>query len=185
MLYAAAPMLWALGCYLVPQLGAADANAMVFSDRFSDAVATIYAGADGGDGTDAVFAHEGSIAIWTLMNVDNPDFGLIHQQALTTGELLPYTGIIEIRGNPGDGWTLISWDGHPVPQEPGLLTELFVDVRDFITAPQLAGYHIGQALLGGDPTAIAAAIQTGADEVGAATMRFPLAVIADLFDVSL
>lgn len=145
-LYAAAPMLWAFGLYFVPQLGSSDVNGMVFQDRFSDAVATIYAGSDGGD-TDAVFSHEGAIAFWALMNVDNPDFGLIVNEALTTGELLPYTGVIEVRGNPEDGWTLLSWDGQAVPEDPGLLTELFVDVRDLITAPQMAIYHLWEDLL--------------------------------------
>lgn len=182
-LYAAAPMLWSLGLYFVPQLGSSDANGMVFEDRFSEAIATIYAGAGGGDVTDAVFAHEGSIAIWALMNVDNPDFGLILNQALTTGELLPYTGVIEIRGSPEDGWTLVSWDGQPVSQDPGLLTELFVDLRDFITTPQMAIYHIWEALLSGDPTAVMDALQTGIDDVGAATIQFPLAVIHDLLDI--
>jgi broad specificity phosphatase PhoE len=180
-LYAAAPMLWALGLYFVPQLGSSDFNGMVFQDRFSDAVAAIYAGSEVGD-TDAVFAHEGSIAFWTLMNVDNPDFGLILNEALTTGELLPFTGVIEVRGNPEDGWTLVSWGGHAVPEDPGLLTELFVDVRDFITAPQMAAHHIAEALLSGDPTMIMDAIQTGADDVGAAALQFPAAVFHDLFD---
>lgn len=183
-LYVAAPFLWTLGLYVVPQVGSSDGNGMVFQDRFSDAIATIYAGAGGAGATDAVFSHEGSIAIWTLMNVDNPDFGLIFERALTTGELLPYTGVVEIQGNPDDGWTLVSWDGQSVPQDPGLLTELLVDLRDVITAPQMAGYHIAEALLTADPTTIFAAIQTGFDDVGTATIQFPLAVLHDMLGAS-
>ena len=183
-LYAAAPMLWALGLYFVPQLGSSDFNGMVFQDRFSDAVAAIYAGSDGGD-TDAVFTHEGSMVFWTLMNVDNPDFGIIVNEALTTGELLPFTGVIEVRGNPEDGWTLVSWNGQPVPEDPGLLTELFVDVRDVITAPQMAIFHVWEALLSGDTTIFLDAIRAGADDVGAAALQFPVAVFDDLLGASL
>ncbi|QZA07369.1 histidine phosphatase family protein [Mycolicibacter heraklionensis] len=178
-LYAAAPMLWAFGLYFVPQLGSSDFNGMVFQDRFSDAVAAIYAGSEGGD-TDAVFAHEGSIVFWTLMNVDNPDFGIILNEALTTGELLPFTGVIEVRGNPEDGWTLVSWDGQPVAEDPGLLTELFVDVRDVITAPQMALFHIWEALLSGDPAVFLDVIQAGADDVGTAALQFPVEVLHDV-----
>ncbi|OBK88492.1 phosphoglycerate mutase family protein [Mycolicibacter sinensis] len=178
--YALAPFLWSLGLYFVPQLGSPDANGMVFQERFTDAVQQIYFGAGNGDTTDAVFAHEASIVFWTLMNVKNPDFGLIFNQALTTGELLPYTGVIEVQGNPTDGWTLISWDGHAVPQDPGLLTELFVDFRDLITVPQMAAYHVWEAVLGGDPTAMTAALTAGADEIGTALTQFPADVLHDL-----
>ena len=181
-LYALAPMLWTFGLYFVPQLGPPDADGMVFQERFSDAVQQIYdVSQQQDDATDAVFGHEASMVFWTLMNVDNPDFPLIFDQILTTGELLPYTGVIEVRGNPTDGWTLVSWDGQAVPENPGLPTELFVDFRDLITAPQLAAYHVWEAILAGDPTAITAALQTGVDEIGAALTQFPVAVFDDLF----
>lgn len=179
-MYAFAPFLWTLGLYFVPQLGSdSDVNGMAFEDRFSDAVQSIYDGTAAG-GTDAVFAHEGSIAFWTLMNVDNPDFGLMLTQALSAGELLDYTGVVQVQGNPEDGWTLISWDGIPVPQDPGLLTDLFVDVRDLITAPQMAFYHLWEALLTADPTAIVDALQTGLNDVGTALAQFPQAIIDDI-----
>ncbi|MEO8814987.1 MAG: histidine phosphatase family protein [Mycobacterium sp.] len=181
-LYALAPFLWTLGLYSVPQLGSSDFDGMAFQDRFGDAVQTIYnadtaGGAD--NSTDAVFSHEGSIAIWALMNVNNPDFSLVLTQVLKTGELLPYTGIVEIQGNPEDGWNLVSWDGQAVPQDPGLPTELFVDLRNLITAPQMAAYHIWEALLTGDNTAIMNTIQSGFGDVFTATAQFPLAVISD------
>lgn len=182
MAYALAPFLWSLGLYFVPQLGSPDANGMVFQERFADAVQQIYdTGAGTGEPTDAVFAHEASIVFWTLMNVQNPDFPLLVNLAITTGELLPYTGIIEVQGNPTDGWTLISWDGQAVPEDPGLLTTLFVDVRDLITVPQMAAYHLWEAVLGGDPTAISAAFSAGADEIGVALTQFPAEVFHDLF----
>ena len=80
-----------------------------------------------------------------------------------------------------DGWTLISWDGTPVP-EASLTTELFVDFRDLITAPQMASYDIWQALLTLDPSTISQAIDTGFDNVGAAITQFPVAVIDDITD---
>lgn len=184
-LYAVAPFLWTLGLYSVPELGSSDFDGMAFQDRFSGAVQTIYnESIANGDSnvTDAVFSHEGSIAIWTLMNVNNPDYPLILTELLTTGELLPYTGIVEIRGDPEDGWTLVSWDGQAVPQDPGLPTELFVDARDLITTPQMGAYHIGEAILTGDPTTIMNTIQVGFGEVFTATGQFPLAVIRNVAD---
>jgi hypothetical protein len=91
----------------------------------------------------------------------------------------PNGGQVVVEGSPGD-WTLLSYAGTPVPQNPGLPTELFVDVRDLITAPQFAAYNIWEALGTGDPTTIANAIQSGVGEVGAATVHFPLAVTQDL-----
>ena len=147
-LYLLAPLAWTLGLDFVPQLGSTvDPNGVAFDESFSGAVQSIYDGSVGterGTVTDAVFSHEGAIAIWTLMNVNNPDFSLVLQEFLNTGELLPYTGQVVVDGSPGD-WTLVSWDGTPVPQDPGLPTELFVDFRDLITAPQFAGYDIYEA----------------------------------------
>jgi hypothetical protein len=182
-LYLAAPIAWTLGLDFVPQLGSTvDPNGIVFDENFSHAVQTIYdssAGSDAGNVTDAVFSHEGSIAIWTLMNVKNPDFPLVLQEFLKTGELLPYTGQVVVDGSPGD-WTLVSWDGTPVPADPGLPTDLFVDWRDLITAPQFASYDIWQAFLGGDPTTIDTAIQTGISQIDTAVAQFPVAVFDDI-----
>ncbi|MCV7259453.1 histidine phosphatase family protein [Mycobacterium shimoidei] len=182
-LYLLAPALWTLGLYFVPQLGSSDFNGMAFQDRVNDAIQTIYDESvpTGETGvTNAVFSHEGTIAIWALMNVRNPDFGLVLNELFTKGELLPYTGIVEVTGNPDDGWTLVSWDGQPVAQDMGLLTNLFVDLRDFITAPQLAAYSIEQAVLTGDPTEVFTAIQSGISEIAAATVQFPVAVFDDI-----
>jgi hypothetical protein len=177
-LYLLAPALWTLGLDFVPQLGSTDANGIVFDQRVDDAVDTIYAGSTVGD-TDAVFSHEATIAIWTLMNVNNPDFPLVLNEFFTTGELLPYTGQVVVDGSPGD-WTLVSWDGTPVPQDPGLATDLFVDFRNLIEAPQFAGYDIYEALLGGNSATIDAALQSGLSQVDAALTQFPVAVFDDI-----
>lgn len=178
--YSLAPAAWALGLYFVPQLGlTTDVNGMAFEDRYSGAVQDIYDTSHAG-GTDAVFSHEAAIAFWTLMNVKNPDFPLMLEMALSKGELLPYTGVVEVQGSPADGWTLVSWDGQDVPANPGLPTELFVDFRDLITVPQLAAWHVWETLPTGDLTEILAALQTGFDEIDAATIQFPVAVIDDI-----
>src|SRR5271156_4573057 len=182
-LYLLAPLAWTLGLDFVPQLGSTvDPNGIAFDESFSGAVQSIYdgsVGSDTGNITDAVFSHEGAIAIWTLMNVNNPDFSLVLQELLNTGELLPYTGQVVVDGSPGD-WTLVSWDGTPVPQDPGLPTELFVDFRDLITAPQFASYDIYEALLTGNSATIETAIQAGVSQIDTALTQFPIAVFDDI-----
>ena len=182
-LYLLAPLAWTLGLDFVPQLGSTvDPNGIAFDESFSGAVQSIYdgsVGTDAGNITDAVFSHEGAIAIWTLMNVNNPDFSLVLQEFLNTGELLPYTGQVVVQGEPGD-WTLVSWDGQSVPQDPGLAIELFVDWRDLITPPQFAGYDIYEALLTENSETIESAIQAGLSQVDTALAQFPVAVIEDI-----
>jgi Histidine phosphatase superfamily (branch 1) len=182
-LYLLAPLAWTLGLDFVPQLGSTvDPNGVAFDESFSGAVQSIYdgtVGTEAGTVTDAVFSHEGAIAIWTLMNVNNPDFALVLQEFLNTGELLPYTGQVVVDGSPGD-WTLVSWDGTPVPQDPGLPTELFVDFRDLITAPQFASYDIYGALLTANSATIETAIQAGVSQIDTALTQFPIAVFDDI-----
>lgn len=182
LLYLVAPLSWMFGQYWVPQLGSTiDPNGMAFNDRFTDAIDTIYnSSTPGADGNvhDVAFSHAASISTWVMMNVKNPDFGLFFE-SLQQG-LLPNTGQVVIEGNPTDGWTLVSWNGHDVAENPGLLTGLFVDVRDLMVAPQMAGWHITEALQGGDPTEIFAALQTGFTDVFSAIAAFPQAVIDTL-----
>ena len=177
-LYLLAPALWTLGFTSVPEFGSTDANGIVFDQRVDEAVQTIYDGSAAGD-TDAVFSHEGTIAIWTLMNVNNPDFALVLKELFTTGELLPYTGQVVVDGSPGD-WTLVSWDGTPVAADPGLPTDLFVDFRNFIEVPQLAGYDIYEALLTGNAATFDSAVQLGLSQVETAAAQFPVAVFDDI-----
>jgi broad specificity phosphatase PhoE len=177
-LYLLAPALWTLGLTSVPEFGSTDANGIVFDARVDQAVQNIYDGSVAGD-TDAVFSHEGTIAIWTLMNVNNPDFALVLKELFTTGELLPYTGQVVVDGSPGD-WTLVSWDGTPVPEDPGLLTDLFVDFRSFIEVPQLAGYDIYEAFLTGNAATIDSAVQLGFSQIETAAAQFPVAAFDDI-----
>ena len=59
-------------------------------------------------------------------------------------------------------------------------TELFVDFRNLIEAPQFAGYDIYEALLGGNSATIDSAIQAGVSQVDTALAQFPVAVFDDI-----
>jgi broad specificity phosphatase PhoE len=184
LLYLVAPVAWTLGFPIVPMLapGAAPINGVVFDQGFNSALQTMYGGAmmnpvvaSNGHITDVAFSSEFAIGVGTMMNVNNPDPLLLLTHPLPNG------GIVVVQGDPQDGWTLVSWDGMPVPPAT-LPTKLFVDVRDLITAPQFAAWDIWQSLHTGDPTTIASAVGNGVEQVGAATLHFPLAVTQDLVE---
>ena len=59
-------------------------------------------------------------------------------------------------------------------------TDLFVDFRNLIEAPQLAGYDIYEALLTGNTATIDSAIQAGISQVDTALAQFPVAVFDDI-----
>jgi hypothetical protein len=180
-LYFLGPVSWVLGDVLVPELGDPSLNGVVFDQDFSGAVQTIYDNTVGGGGSlnDVAFSSEGAIAVWTLMNVNNPDFSALLTTYEDTGQLLPNTGQVVVEGSPGD-WTLVSYDGISVPQDPGLGTELFVDFRNLIEAPQFAGYDIYEALLTGNSATIDTALQTGLSQVDTALSQFPVEVFDDI-----
>jgi broad specificity phosphatase PhoE len=183
LLYLLTPAAWTLGADFVPIPGSTDPNGIAFDERFGDAVQTIYdntVASGGSNPTDVAFSSEGAITAWTLMNVKNPDFGLILNELLKTGQFLPNGGQVVVSGDPQDGWTLVSFDGQPVPQDPGLPTELFVDARNLVEAPQFATYNIYEALLNGDPANVISAIDGGLGQVLSATEQFPVAVIGDI-----
>jgi Histidine phosphatase superfamily (branch 1) len=180
-LYFLGPISWVLGDVLVPELGDPSLNGVVFDQDFSGAVQTIYDNTVGGAGSlnDVAFSSEGAIAVWTLMNVNNPDFSALLTTYEDTGQFLPNTGQVVVDGSPGD-WTLVSYDGIAVPQDPGLGTELFVDFRNLIEAPQFAGYDIYEALLTGNSATIETALQTGLSQVDTALSQFPVEVFNDI-----
>ncbi|GFG69627.1 histidine phosphatase family protein [Mycolicibacter senuensis] len=197
-LYQFTPMLWTLfGLVLMPIPGSVeDPNGVVMNQNFTEAVDAMYSAAmanpvesDTGDITAVAFNNEADIAAWVALNVKNPDISLLLPLTLQTmfanddgSPLLPNTGIVQIEGNPTDGWTLVSWNGIAVPEDPGLLTKLIMDVRDLITTPQVAAWNLYQALLDGDPTAIGAAFQTGLHDVSSVFLGFPQAVFDDITD---
>jgi broad specificity phosphatase PhoE len=178
LLYLTTPVAWVFGAELVPIPGSPDVNGVVFDQRYTDAVDAIYAQTPtaAGNPTDIAVSSEGSITTWALMNVKNPDFSLLLTELLEKGQFLPNTGEVVIQGDPQDGWTLVSYDGVPVPQTPDLGTELFVDFRNLIEAPQFAGYDIYQALLTGNSATIDTALQTGINQIDTAFAQFPVEV---------
>jgi len=181
-LYLLGPLSWVFGDVLMPDIGDPSVNGVTFDDSYGGAVDSIYNDTVGGAGTsvnDVAFSSEGGIAVWTMMNVNNPDFSVLAQEVESTGGFLPNTGQVVVEGSPGD-WTLVSYDGTAVPQDPGLPTELFVDFRNLIEAPQFAGYDIYEALLGGNSAAIEAAIQAGVGQIDTALTQFPVAVFDDI-----
>jgi hypothetical protein len=180
-LYLLGPLSWAFGDVLVPDIGDPSVNGVTFDESFGGAVQDIYDGtaSAGGTANDVAFSSEGAIAVWTLMNVNNPDFSVLLQEIETTDGFLPNTGQVVVDGSPGD-WTLVSYDGTAVPADPGLGTELFVDFRNLIEAPQFAGYDIYEALLTGSSTTIDNAIQAGLSQVDSALAQFPVAVFDDI-----
>lgn len=184
LLYLPAPVAWTLGLPLVPMLapGSAHLNGVMFEQGFTGTLQTMYANAmanpvhaANGQVTEVAFSSEFAIEVGTMMTVKNP------APLLMLTHPLPYTGVVVLQGNPQAGWTLVSWDGMPVPPA-SLPTKLFVDVRDLIKVPQYAAYNIGGALATGDPTTIVGAIRDGVDDVGAAAVRFPFAVTRDLLE---
>ncbi len=180
-LYLLGPLSWVFGDVLVPEVGDPSVNGVVFDQDFSGAVQTIYDNTVGAGGSlnDVAFSSEGAIAVWTMMNVNNPDFSVLLQEVEQTGGFLPNTGQVVVEGSPGD-WTLVSYDGVDVPQDPGLGTELFVDFRNLIEAPQFAGYDIYEALLTGNSATIDTALQTGLSQVDTALTQFPVEVFDDI-----
>ncbi|MEB3023887.1 histidine phosphatase family protein [[Mycobacterium] crassicus] len=197
-LYQFTPMLWTLfGLVLVPIPGSIeDPNGVVMNQNFTEAVDTMYNAAmanpvesDNGAITAVAFNNEADIAAWVALNVKNPDISLLLPLTLQTmfanddgSPMLPNTGIVQIEGNPTDGWTLVSWNGVAVPADPGLLTKLIMDVRDLITTPQVAAWNLYQALLGGDATSVGDALQTGLHDISTTFLGFPQAVFTDITD---
>ncbi len=181
LLYLPAPIAWTLGFPLMPMLtpGSVDFNGVVFDRSFTSALQTMYSTAmanpvvgPNGQITDVAYSSEFAIEVGTLMNVNNPD------PLLMLTHPLPNTGVVVVQGNPQDGWTMVSWDGVPVPPA-NLPTELFVDVRNLITAPQFAAYDAWQALLTGNPVTIVNSFSDGVDQVTNAALNFPGAVTHD------
>jgi Histidine phosphatase superfamily (branch 1) len=182
-LYLLAPLSWVFGDVLMPDIGDPSVNGVTFDESFGSAVQTIYDGTVGSAGssapTDVAFSSEGAIAVWTMMNVNNPDFSVLLQELVSNEQFLPNAGQVVVEGSPGD-WTLVNYDGVDVPQDPGLGTELFVDFRDLITAPQFATYDVYEALLTGNSATIDTALQTGISQIDTALAQFPVAVFDDI-----
>ena len=165
--YALPALAWAAGLYFVPIPGSPDLTGANFQSRYNGAVEDIY---NSGDQHPVAFSHGLSIMAWTLMNVDNPDLTLL------LGHPLDNPSVVTVNGNPTDGWTLVSWDGMAVSQNPALFTKLFVDTRKVITTPQMAVYNVIQALGTRNIATIAGAIRDGVFDTVKAVANYPVAV---------
>jgi broad specificity phosphatase PhoE len=96
---------WGSGDLDATMPGATDGH--TFFARFDRGIAVV--SADLSDsGTAVVFSHGAAIRVWTAGRAPNvpPTFAGSHE--------LDNTGIVELEGSPGEGWTLLSWAGAPV-----------------------------------------------------------------------
>lgn len=198
-MYDLALVAWTLGMVTaLPIPGSSEWNGVILNDNYTDAIGSVYTGAladpvisANGEITAAVFSSEASTMIWVLNNVDNPDIGVLVTQLLNgldspgggLPQPLPNAAVVQIHGNPEDGWTLDSWAGQAVSADPGVLTNLFLAWRDLVLPAQTAGYHLVEALQAGDPAGIEAAFETGLHDVSAGWARIP-ETLADAFDAA-
>ncbi len=183
LLYLVSPIAWTLGFPLFPMLApGAHLNGITFNQGFNSALQTMYGTAMAnpvvaadGNITDVAYSSAFTIGVGAMMNVSNP-----HPLFLLT-QSLPNTGIVQMTGNPQDGWTLVSWNGASVGPA-SLPTQLFVATRNLIEAPQYAIWDTWQALHTGNATTILNSIGDGIHEVNSAAWHYPVAVVEDLVD---
>ncbi|OBK30954.1 hypothetical protein A5634_14895 [Mycobacterium asiaticum] len=174
--YLAGPLVWTLGLPAFPMLAPLSTNptGLDFASGFNGAVQTMYNAAVANPShTVAAYSSALTIEAGTMMMVDNPN------PLLLLTHTLPNTGVVVVQGSPQTGWTMVSYDGMPVGPA-NLPTQLFVDVRNLITAPQYASYDVGAALFTGNPATIVNAVRDGVREVTTATVHFPFAVAESL-----
>ena len=95
--YAQAPLRWVSGDRAARIPGSIDGNE--FDARYDEAVATIY---DSGDNNAVAYSHGAAIMMWVAMNVRGADPGTFLTAPLQN------TGYFVIRGNPVEGWDLVT-----------------------------------------------------------------------------
>ncbi|MBG6054124.1 putative phosphoglycerate mutase [Salinibacterium sp. CAN_S4] len=95
---------WGLGDLDVVMPGGVDGHE--FFERFDASIATVSALHE--SGTAVVVSHGAAIRVWIAGRVTNvpPSFSGDRE--------IDNTGVIELDGNPDDGWVLLSWQGSPV-----------------------------------------------------------------------
>lgn len=190
--YDVAVVLWMLGLVNTFQIpGADEYSGVVVDDNYTESINAMYNAAvlgtasanpvvgDDGNITDVAYSSEASSMIWAMLNVKNPDpMALINTviASLSSGglpALIPNAGLVQVEGNPTDGWTLLSWAGQAVPENPGALGDLFLIWRDLALPPQVAFDHVLDALMSGDSAALAAAFSDGLANISAALDGVP------------
>lgn len=96
---------WGMGDLAAVMPGADDGSA--FFGRY-DADVAHAVDAVGPEGTAVIVSHGAAIRVWVAGRATNvePSFAGSHE--------LDNTGVVELEGNPTDGWVLTSWQGTPV-----------------------------------------------------------------------
>lgn len=168
--YVLSPALWTLGARSLPIPGGGDGNA--FDARVDEALQLVE---ESGAQNPVVFSHAATIMFWTMMNVDNPDLGLMLFNRLHN------TDVVVVEGSAEEGWTLKSWAGREVGPA-GLPTKLLVNFRDLVVTPQTAAYNVVRAFHSGDIGTIAKALRDGVGDVLRAPVEFVAAVARDVAD---
>lgn len=192
--YDAATVLWMLGLVntlMIPD--ARDYNGVIVDDKYTADIDTMYHDAMGNpvvapDGkiTDVAYSSEAATMIWTILNVKNPDpialIDTVIASLKTGGELalIPNAGVVQIEGNPTDGWTLLDWAGHKIPTNPGVLGDAFLIWRDLVFPEQAAFDHVLDAVASGSSTELTDAFHDGFVSISAALDDIP-ATVDNLF----
>lgn len=172
--YILAPLAWTLGLQFVAVPGGE--SGLEFNERVTNALADVEEGTSdtNGDGkTDAaVFSHGATIMMWTMMNVDNPNLLLIVQHPLNN------TDTVVVEKNADGSWTLKEWAGEEVGAA-NYPTQMFVNFRDLIVAPQKAVYNMRIPVLALDAQGIVTTGAQGVQDVANAGVKFVKDSITD------
>lgn len=172
--YILAPLAWTLGLQFVSVPGGE--SGLEFNERVTNALADVEANTEdtNGDGEEeaAVFSHGATIMVWTLMNVDNPDITLFLSSSLQN------TDTVVVTKNDDGSWHLVSWNGQEVA-DANYATQMFVNVRDLIVAPQKAVYNMRIPVLSLDAEGIVTTGAQGVQDVAEAGVKFVKDSITD------
>lgn len=172
--YILAPLTWTLGLQFVPIPGGE--TGLEFNERVTNALTQVEDDTEdtNGDGEidAAVFSHGATIMMWTMMNVDNPNLLLIVQHPLNN------TDTVVVEKNADGSWTLKEWAGEEVGPA-NYPTQMFVNVRDLIVAPQKAAYDMRLPVLSLDAEGIVTTGAQGVQNVANAGVKFVKDSITD------
>lgn len=172
--YILAPLAWTMGLQFVPIPGGE--NGLEFNERVTNALEDVENDTEdtNGDGDidAAVFSHGATIMMWTMMNVDNPNLLLIVEHPLNN------TDEVVVEKNDDGSWTLKEWAGQEVGPAD-YPTQMFVNVRDLIVAPQKAVYDMRLPVLSMDPEAIVTTGAQGLQNVAQAGVKFVTDSVTD------
>lgn len=165
--YILAPLAWTMGLQFIPIPGGE--NGLEFNERVTNALEDVESDTTdtNGDGEidAAVFSHGATIMMWTMMNVDNPNLLLIVQHPLNN------TDTVVVEKNDDGSWTLKEWAGQQVGPAD-YPTQMFVNVRDLIVAPQKAAYNMRIPVLSLDAQGIVTTGAQGIQDVAEAGVKF-------------